>query len=136
MSKSITVLHGRFVADPQMNQTNGTTVARFTLAVDRDFKKEGQPEADFIRCVAFNKLAEHIGKYFVKGKEALVEGRLQTGEYEKDGVKHYTTDLLINGIDFCGSKSDSNNSAAEQKPIPTEDFVNVPEGLEEELPFA
>lgn len=135
MSKSITVLHGRFVADPQMNQANGTTVARFTLAVDRDFKKEGQPEADFIRCVAFNKLAEHIGKYFVKGKEALVEGRLQTGEYEKDGQKHYTTDLLINGIDFCGSKSDS-SSAAEQKPIPTEDFVNVPDGIAEELPFA
>ena len=135
MSKSITVLHGRFVTDPQMNQANGTTVARFTLAVDRDFKKEGQPEADFIRCVAFNKLAEHIGKYFVKGKEALVEGRLQTGEYEKDGQKHYTTDLLINGIDFCGSKSDS-SSATEQKPIPTEDFVSVPDGLEEELPFA
>ena len=136
MSKSITVLHGRFVADPQMNQTNGTTTARFTLAVDRDYKKEGQPEADFIRCVAFNKMADHIGKYFVKGKEALVEGRLQTGSYEKEGQTHYTTDLVISGIDFCGSKSDSNSSAAEQKPIPTEDFVDMTEGLAEELPFA
>lgn len=132
MNKSI--ISGRFTADPELSTSNDTTIARFVLAVNRRYKKEGQPEADFVRCTAFGKTAENIGKYFGKGKPILIEGRIQTGSYEKDGVKHYTTDVIVETFDFMDSKS--TDSAAEQKPIPTEDFVNVPDGIEEELPFA
>lgn len=132
MNKSI--LSGRFTADPELSTSNDMTIARFFLAVNRRFKKEGQPEADFIRCTAFGKTAENIGKYFGKGKPILIEGHIQTGSYEKDGVKHYTTDVIIEAFDFM--ESGKNSSAAEQKPIPTEDFVNVPDDLAEELPFA
>lgn len=135
MNKSI--LSGRLTADPELSTNNDMTIARFVLAVNRKFKKEGQPEADFIRCTAFGKTAENIGKYFGKGKPILIEGRIQTGSYEKDGVKHYTTDIIIETFDFMESKKDD-NSAAEPTPSAVgEDFMNIPDNVtEEELPFA
>lgn len=107
------------------------------MAVNRKIKKEGQPEADFIRCTAFGKTAENIGKYFSKGRPILIEGHIQTGSYEKDGVKHYTTDIIVETFDFMDSKSNT-DSAAEPTPSAVgEGFVNVPDNIEgEELPFA
>lgn len=135
MNKSI--LSGRLTADPELSTSNDTTIARFVLAVNRRFKKEGQPEADFIRCTAFGKTAENIGKFFSKGRPILIEGHIQTGSYEKDGVKHYTTDIIVETFDFMDSKS-NNDSAAEPTPSAVgEGFVNVPDNIEgEELPFA
>ena len=133
---NIVTLFGRMTKDPQLSQSGENTIARFTLAVNRRFKKEGQPEADFVSCVAFGKTAENIGKYFTKGKAILISGRLATGSYEKDGQKHYTTDVVIENFDFTESKG--NDSAAEPTPSAVgEGFVNVPDNVtEEELPFA
>lgn len=134
MNKSI--LSGRLTADPELSTSNDTTIARFVLAVNRRYKNEGQPEADFIRCTAFGKTAENIGKYFGKGKPILIEGHIQTGSYEKDGVKHYTTDIIIEAFDFM--ESGKNSSAAEPTPSAVgEGFMNIPDNIEgEELPFA
>ena len=135
MNKSI--LSGRFTADPELSKTGETTIAKWTLAVNRKIKKEGQPDADFIRCTAFGKTAENIGKFFSKGRPILIEGHIQTGSYEKDGVKHYTTDIIVETFDFMDSKSNT-DSAAEPTPSAVgEGFVNVPDNVtEEELPFA
>lgn len=134
MNKSI--LSGRFTADPELSTSNDTTIARFVLAVNRRYKKEGQPEADFIRCTAFGKTAENIGKYFGKGKPILIEGHIQTDSYKRDGVKHYTTDIIIEAFDFM--ESGKNSSAAEPTPSAVgEGFMNIPDNIEgEELPFA
>lgn len=122
---------GRLTADPQINMSNGgTSIARFTVACDRRFKTEGQPTADFISCVAFGKTAEFIEKYFHKGNRIGLVGRIQTGSYEKDGVKHYTTDIMIEEVEFVESKG----SVSEQKEQ-TPDFVNIPDNIAEEMPF-
>lgn len=124
---------GRLTKDPDMRKGE-TTVARFTVACDRRYKKEGQDSADFISCVAFNKTAEFVEKYFTKGMKIEIEGRIQTGSYEKDGVKHYTTDIVCENVGFAESKK------AEQKEEPKEDpydgFMNVPESSKTDLPFA
>ena len=120
------ILIGRLTADPDITtNTEGMTFSRFTLAVDR-IKKD---EADFITCKGFGKTAEFIGKYYKKGMKVAVVGRWQTGSYTKNtGDKVYTNDCIIEQTEFCESKkadSDSSN-----------DFVNLPDGLVEELPFA
>lgn len=133
---------GRLVRDPDIKQTTGdkpTTVAKFTLAVDRRFKKDGEPEADFINCVAFGKTAEFIQKYFTKGMKVAVEGRIQTGSYtNKEGNKVYTTDIAVENVEFCESKKDGGQSTsqpASNNEIPdSNDFINIGE-LPEELPF-
>lgn len=103
---------GRLTADPEVRQTNsGKTVASYRLAVDRAFNPEGQPEADFINCIAFGKGAEFAEKYLHKGMKILVEGRIQTGSYEKDGVKHYTTDIIVERHEFCESKRSSDSGS-------------------------
>ena len=103
------VLVGRLARDPDVRfNPNGTAVARFTVAVDRRFKREGQPEADFISCVAFGKQGEFIEKYFGKGKLIGLTGSIQTGSYtNKDGQKVYTTDVVADSVEFVGSKSES-----------------------------
>ena len=123
---------GRLTRDPDIRQTNeGTVIARFTVACDRRFKKDGQAQADFISCIAFNKTAEFMEKYFSKGMKIEVDGRIQTGSYEdKEGVKHYTTDIVCESVGFGESKKSS-------EPKEDEDgFINVPEGVDSELPFA
>lgn len=92
------ILIGRLTSDPELKQSEKYTQCKFTLAVNR--LKEG---ADFISCIAWNKQAELINKYLHKGNQVAIEGRIQTGSYEKDGVKHYTTDVIVQSLNFIGS---------------------------------
>ena len=124
MNKSI--ISGRWTKDPDIKYTSGNeplAIARGTIAVNR----RGKDEADFISVVAFGKTAEHIQKYYKKGMKANIVGRIQTGSYEGKNGKVYTTDVVIEEIEFGESKK-----AAEQ---PDEGFVNVPDNVEAELPF-
>ena len=99
----------------------------------RKFKREGEPDCDFINCVAFGKSAEFAEKYLHKGTKIAVVGRIQTGSYtNKDGQKVYTTDVVVEEQEFCESKSQQQ----EQKPDPSSDgFMNIPDGIDDELPF-
>ena len=123
------LLIGRLVRDPEIKYTDGgASIARFSTAVDRRFKKDGEETADFINCVAFGKTAEFIEKYFFKGNKIVIEGRIQTGSYtNKDGQKVYTTDVIVEQVEFAESKAASSNS--------NDGFESIPEGLEEDLPF-
>lgn len=125
---------GRLTGEPTIIMSNsGSSIAKFTTALDRAFKQEGQPTADFVNCVAFGKTAEFIEKYFHKGNRIAYTGHLQTGSYEKDGVKHYTTDIVIETVEFCESRKSSSTEPVESNN--TNDFINVPEDTDEELPF-
>lgn len=133
------ILMGRIVRDPDVRYSQGangsTAVARYTLAIDRKFKQEGQPNADFINCVAFGKLGEFAEKYLHKGVKIAVVGRIQTGSYtNKDGQKVYTTDVVVEEQEFCESKSQSNS---QPQPTPSNDdsWMNIPDGIEDSLPF-
>lgn len=102
---NLVCLMGRLTRDPEIRTTESTTIARYTLAVDRRFKKDGEQGADFINCVAFGKSAEFAEKYFQKGTKIAVTGRIQTGSYEKeDGTKVYTTDIIVDNQEFAESK--------------------------------
>lgn len=126
------VLCGRLTKDPEIKSTEKSTVARFTLAVDRRIKTEGQPEADFISCVAFGKTADFIGKYFHKGMKMILEGRIQTGSYtNKEGAKVYTTDVIAESVEFAESKR--TDAPQETQENSGTDFV--PMVTEAELPF-
>lgn len=118
---------------------NGSSIARFTLAVNRRFKSENGPEADFIGCIAFGKTAEFIEKYFSKGQKMDMNGRIQTGSYtNKDGVKVYTTDIVVENVEFGESKSAGSSggaAAGARPPVDPDGFMNIPDGLDEELPF-
>lgn len=107
------LLIGRMTKDPQTRYTqSGTAVATFTLAVDRQFKKDGQPSADFISCVAWNKLAEVIANNLVKGRKVGIEGRLQVRSYDaQDGSKRYVTEVIVDELDFCDSKATASKPA-------------------------
>lgn len=131
-----TLLIGRTTKDPDIRYAQSEqpmTIARFNLAVDRRFKKDGEQSADFISCVAFGKTAEFIEKYVFKGTKIAVEGRIQTGSYtNNDGNKVYTTDVVVEQVEFAGSKTDSKSAAKESN----DDFMNVADGLDDEgLPF-
>ena len=133
---------GRLTRDPDIRYSQGekaTTVARFSLAVDRKFKQDGQPTADFINCLAFGKRAEFIEKYCRKGPKLVVEGSWQTGSYtNKDGNKVYTNECLVESCEFAESKvaSQNNQSVDRPEPAPNGDgFMNIPVGIDEELPF-
>lgn len=139
------ILMGRLTKDPEIRYSQGeksTAVARFTLAVDRKFKQEGQPNADFINCIAFGKLGEFAEKYLHKGTKIVVVGRIQTGSYtNKDGQKVYTTDVVVEEQEFAESKnaSGSNNGGGNVGPVQNngagDGFMNIPDGIESELPF-
>lgn len=108
MNKAI--LMGRLARDPQVNTTqSGVSVAKFTLAVDRKIPKDkikpGQQTADFIGCTAFRSTADFVGKYLTKGSQILIEGRITTGSYDKDGAKVYTTDVTVERVEFAGNKA-------------------------------
>lgn len=137
MNKVIEI--GRLVKDPDIRYSQGantTCVARYTLAVDRKFKQEGQPNADFINCIAFGKLGEFAQKYLHKGVKIAVTGRIQTGSYKnKDGNTVYTTDVVVEEQEFCESKSQSNS---QPQPTPSNDnlFMSIPDNLDDSsLPF-
>mgnify|MGYP000770042527 CR=1 FL=1 len=147
------ILIGRLCADPEVRYSqnqNQTAVARYRLAVDRRFKREGEQTADFISCVAFGKVAEFAEKYFRQGLKVIVTGRIQTGSYtNKEGQKVYTTDVVVEDQEFAESKavSDANAGsfrAAAPSPAPApatpvsdagDGFMNIPDGIDEELPF-
>lgn len=119
-------------ADPEIRQTNsGKTVASYRLAVDRNVKTEVQPEADFINCTAWGKTGEFAEKYLHKGMKIAVEGRIQTGSYEKDGMKHYTTDIIVDRHEFCESKRSADSSSY---PAPDHGFTEIEED-DGDLPF-
>ena len=128
-------LVGRLTKDVSINMSNGgCSIARFTIACDRRFKTEGQPTADFISCIAFGKTAEFIEKYFHKGMKVALNGRIQTGSYtDKDGKKVYTTDVIAENVEFCESKQSNTPEAKDSNS--NNDFLNVPEEINEELPF-
>lgn len=128
MNKVI-LTNGRLTKDVELKEANGLQIARFTVAVKRQFKKD---EADFISCVAFGKRAETLAKFFEKGSPINIEGRLQTGSYEKDGIKHFTTDVIVDNFEFIAgskkveNKNDNNMSFDDLTPV---------SGDDEELPF-
>lgn len=129
------VLIGRLTRDPEVRYTQGAepmAIARYTLAVDRRGKKEGEQTADFVPCVAFRKAGEFAEKYLKKGMKMAVVGRIQTGSYTgRDGQKVYTTEIVVEEQEFA-------ESAAGRKPQADQDgFMNIPDGITEEgLPFS
>lgn len=134
-------LTGRLTRDPEVRYTDGgLSIARFTLAVNRRFKQENGPDADFIRCIAFGKTAEFIEKYFSKGRKMDMNGRIQTGSYQnQDGATVYTTEIIVENVEFGESRSAAGNGSnnGNQMPAPGDDgFMNIPDGLDEELPFS
>ena len=146
------VLVGRLTRDPEVRYSQGdnaTAVARYTLAVDRRFRRDGEPTADFIPCVIFGRSAEFAEKYFRQGLKIIVSGRIQTGSYtNRDGQKVYTTEVVVEEQEFAESKAASDNYAASHPqtsaPAPSmpapgaasaDGFMNIPDGIDEELPF-
>ena len=141
------ILMGRLTRDPEVRYSagdNAMAVARFSLAVDRRRRSNGgsdEQTADFINCVSFGRQAEFAEKYLRKGTKLLVTGRIQTGSYtNKDGVRVYTTDVVVEEQEFAESKGSSDNSgfSAGSAPMPQsagDCFMNIPDGIDEELPF-
>ena len=140
------ILMGRLTRDPEIRYSqNGEQmcIARYTLAVDRKFKKQGDGQtADFISCIAFGKSAEFAEKYLKQGTKIAITGRIQTGSYTKDGNKVYTTDVVVEEQEFCESKNannsnsqQSNTANANNQPSSGNDFMSIPEGIEDDLPF-
>ena len=144
------ILMGRLTRDPDVRYSageSGTSVARYTLAVDRRFnKRDGEATADFISCVAFGRSAEFAEKYFHQGMRVSISGRIQPGSYtNKDGVKVYTTEVIVEEQEFAESRAEAEaNRASFQRqsapsPAPSADagdgFMNIPDGIDEELPF-
>lgn len=130
------ILMGRLTRDPEVRYSSGetaTAVARFTLAVDRRFaRRDGEQTADFIGCVAFGKNAEVIEKYFRQGMRVIICGHIQTGSYtNRDGQKVYTTDVVVEEQEFAESKKDPGKNDA----VSGDGFMNVPDGIDEGLPF-
>jgi len=144
MSMNNVCLTGRLTRDPEIRYSdNGKTIARFTLACDRRFRSENGPTADFIGCIAFGKTAEFIERWFQKGIKMELAGRIQTGSYtNKDGVKVYTTDVIAEQVGFGESRSAAQNHGQASEPsnagfgVPDADgFQNIPDDIDEELPF-
>ena len=131
------ILIGRLTKDVETRYSGETAVSRYSLAVDRRFKREGEQTADFINCVAFGKSGEFAEKYLKKGMKIAVTGRIQTGSYtDKEGKKVYTTDVIVEEHEFCESKGSGTN----ESDVPTfkpdsNGFISIPDGIEEELPF-
>ena len=153
MNKAI--ITGRLVADPEIRYTQGNepiAIARYRLAVDRRFKKEGEQTADFIPCIAFSKLAEFAKNYLKKGTKIAVTGRIQTGDYtNKDGQMVYSVRVMVDEVEFAESKNasagndggfgggfNSGYAGGNSTPAPSgagDGFMNIPDGIDEELPF-
>ena len=134
------ILMGRLTRDPEVRYSageNALAIARYTLAVDRRFRRDGEASADFISCVSFGRTAEFAEKYFRQGLKIAVTGRIQTGSYtNKDGVKVYTTEVIVEEQEFAESKA-SGQTAQQNPASASEDgFMEIPDGLEEELPFS
>ena len=147
------ILMGRLTRDPEVRYSQGesaTAVARFSLAVDRRFKRQGEADADFINCVSFGKTAEFAERYLKQGTKVVACGRIQTGSYtNKEGQRVYTTDVVVEELEFAESKAASERNHAgmgmdtgfqpASRPAPSQavgdGFMDIPDGIDEELPF-
>lgn len=144
------ILMGRLTRDPEVRYTQGgeaMAIARYTLAVDRRFKRDSENTADFISCVAFGKTGEFAEKYLKKGTKIVVTGRIQTGSYtNKDGAKVYTTDVVVEEHEFAESKAaastsnfshsvDNAGELGSPQEAMADDFMNIPNDVEDTLPF-
>lgn len=146
------ILCGRLTKDPEVRYTQGekpTAIARYTLAVDRKFKKDGDASADFIGCVAFGKQAEFAERYLRQGTKIAIVGHIQTGSYtNRDGKKVYTTDVYVDEHEFVESKSSNESGAnyssgyqqqssySQGNTANSDGFMNIPDGIDEGLPFS
>lgn len=134
------ILMGRLTKDPDVRYSQGKNamaIARYTLAVDRKFKRDGEPNADFINCIAFGKNGEFAEKYLHKGIKILVEGRWQSGSYtNKDGQKVYTNDCVVESCEFAESKNASQSERSQAMPQTDSDgWMSIPDGIDSGLPF-
>ena len=141
------ILMGRLTRDPEVRYSQGAeplAIARYTLAVDRRFKRDGDQSADFIRCVAFGRSGEFAEKYFHQGTKIVAEGRIQTGSYQdKDGKTVYTTEVVVENQEFAESKASADNNSYQAQPMasaPTapagDGFMNIPDSVDDSgLPF-
>ena len=142
------ILMGRLTRDAEIRYSQGessTAIARFSLAVDRRFRRDNEEQtADFINCVAFGRTAEFLERFGRKGTKFVLEGRIHTGSYtNKDGQRVYTTDVVAENVEFAESKNNSSAGndfgGAPSAPSPSgaagDGFMNIPEGIDEELPF-
>ena len=127
------ILMGRLTRDPEIRYTQGdtpTAVARYTLAVNRTYKRQGEPDADFINCIAFGRSAEFVEKYLRQGMRIIISGRIQTGSYTgRDGSRAYFTNIVVELQEFAESKSSESAETGDG-------FVNIPDGLDGDLPFS
>lgn len=136
------ILMGRLTRDPDARYSSGEkpmAIARYTMAVDRRFKRDGEANVDFIGCVAFGRQAEFAEKYFRQGIKIAISGRIQTGSYtNKDGNKVYTTDIVVEDQEFAESKHSQISVGQQDKHVTTDadGFMNLPDRIEEELPFS
>lgn len=132
-------LCGRLCSDPDVRYgTNSNAIAKFSIAVDRRFKRDGQPTADFFNCVAFGKTGEFIEKYFHKGSKILLSGEMQNNNYKnKEGQMVYGFQVTVNNVEFAESKSQQNNAQqAKPQQVDNDGFMSIPDGIEDELPFS
>lgn len=129
------MLIGRLTRDVEMHySTNNTAIARYTLAVNRQIKRGGEADADFLRCIAFGKTAEAAERYLYKGSRVAIEGRIQTGSYtNREGQKIYTTDIIVDRQEFLEKKASSQNDTDTQ--YDENSFMDIPDGIDEKLPF-
>ena len=136
---NIVIISGRMVRDADVRYTanDNMAVARFTLAVDKNYKKSNDDKANFINCVAFGKTAEVVEKYCMKGTKLIITGEWTTGSYKnKDGNTVYTNDCNVQKLEFAESKNASSRQNNSPAPMPDNDgFMNIPDGIDEELPF-
>ena len=133
------ILIGRLTRDPEMRYSQGenpTAIARYTLAVNRPFKRNGEQEADFISCIAFGNTAEFAEKYLSKGMRVAVEGRIQTGSYtNREGQKVYTTDVVVERQEFLEKRAENSQPDSSTAGTDEDGYLNIPDGIDEELPF-
>ncbi len=146
------ILMGRLTRDPEVRYSQGanqTAVARFSVAVDRRFKREGEPDADFFNCTAFGKQAEFIERYMRKGVKVVLSGRIQNDNYtNKEGQMVYSVRVMVDEVEFAESKNASSGNSdggfqggyngGNNAPAPSgagDGFMNIPDGIDEELPF-
>ena len=133
------ILIGRLTRDVEMRygtNNNNTAIARYTLAVNRPYKQNGGQEADFLPCIAFGRTAEFAEKYLAKGMRVAIEGRIQTGSYtNRDGQKVYTTDVVVERQEFLEKRADNSQPDSGAAESYDDRFMDIPDGIDEELPF-
>ena len=139
------ILLGNLTRDPEIRYSQGEkqmAVARFSLAVNRRFAKDGETNADFLNCTAFGKTAEFVGKYFRQGSRMSLVGRIENNNYtNKNGEKVYSVQIMVEEVEFAERKSAQSNNQTQNQNQPAQtngsddDFMNIPDGIEDGLPF-